>query len=140
IIIENNQMKDGNGGVVMGSEISGGVRNVFAQNLTMDSPNLERILRIKTSSKRGGVVENISMRNVEVGQYKEAAIKINMFYGDPGNFMPTVRDVTIENLTVRNGGKYGILIRAYEESPVQNIRIENTTINNVEIPTQIKNV
>ncbi|HLR32047.1 MAG TPA: glycoside hydrolase family 28 protein [Fodinibius sp.] len=139
IIIENNQMKDGNGGVVIGSEISGGVRNVFAQNLTMDSPNLERVLRIKTSSKRGGVVENVNIRNIEVGQFREAAIKINMFYGDPGDFMPTVRDVTVENLTVSNGGEYGIMIRAYEESPVQNIRIENTTINSVEIPTEIKN-
>src|SRR5699024_9218477 len=120
IIIENNQMKDGNGGVVLGSEISGGVRNVFAQDLTMDSPNLERVLRIKTSSKRGGVIENINMRNVEVGQFKEAAIKINMFYGDPGDFMPTVRDVTVKNLTVTNGGQYGIVIRAYPESPVQN--------------------
>src|SRR3546814_8575618 len=52
IIIEHCLMKDGHGGVVLGSEVSGGVRNVFALNNTMDSPNLDRVLRLKTSSSR----------------------------------------------------------------------------------------
>lgn len=59
IIIQGNEMKDGHGGVVIGSEISGSVRNVYAENNRMDSPNLDRVLRIKTNSIRGGVVENI---------------------------------------------------------------------------------
>ncbi len=52
-------MKDGHGGVSIGSEVSGGIRNVLTENCRMSSPNLERALRIKTNSYRGGVIENI---------------------------------------------------------------------------------
>lgn len=58
-------MEDGHGGVVIGSEISGGCENVYAENCVMDSPHLERILRIKTNNCRGGQVQNINMRNVD---------------------------------------------------------------------------
>src|SRR5699024_3463029 len=132
IIIENSVMKNGHGGIVIGSEISGGVRNVFARNLQMDSPNLDRVLRIKTSSKRGGTTENIYLKNIEVGQYKEAAIKANMFYEPPGEFMPTIRNIVVENLQVENGGEYGVLIEAYEESPVENLKVINSTIKGVD--------
>lgn len=135
-IIENCEMKDGHGGIVIGSEISGGARNIFAQNLKMDSPELDRILRIKTSSLRGGVIENVYMRNVEVGTYKEAAVLVDMFYENPGDFMPTVRNITVENLNVKKGGKFGVLINAYEESPAENLKIINSTIEGVDVPIQ----
>ncbi len=62
-------MKDGHGGVLLaGSEISGGYKNLFVENCKMDSPNLERVIRIKTNNRRGGVIENIYVRNVEVGE------------------------------------------------------------------------
>lgn len=140
IIIENCEMKDGHGGVVIGSEISGGARNIYALNCTMDSPNLDRILRIKTSSQRGGVIENIFMKDVKVGTYKEAAVKCNMFYEEPGEHMPTIRNVWVENLQVEDGGKYAVLVQAYEESPVENLRLINCTINGVEEPLKVDNV
>ena len=55
IIIRDCTMKDGHGGVVIGSEISGGVRNVFVERCRMDSPQLDRALRLKTNSVRGGI-------------------------------------------------------------------------------------
>ena len=55
IIVRNCEMKDGHGGVVVGSEISGGYKNLFVENCKMDSPNLERVIRIKTNNCRGGV-------------------------------------------------------------------------------------
>lgn len=135
-LIEDCEMKEGHGGVVLGSEISGGARNIFAQNLKMDSPELDRILRIKTSSLRGGVIEGIYMRNIEVGTYKEAAVLVDMFYENPGDFMPTVRNITVENLHVKEGGKFGVLINAYEESPVENLKIINSSIEGVRVPIQ----
>jgi polygalacturonase len=135
-LIEDCEMKEGHGGIVLGSEISGGARNIFAQNLKMDSPELDRILRIKTSSLRGGVIEDIYMRNVEVGTYKEAAVLVDMFYENPGEFMPTVRNITVENLQVKKGGKFGVLINAYEESPVENLKIINSNIEGVQVPVQ----
>lgn len=135
-IIENCEMKDGHGGIVIGSEISGGAKNIFAQNLKMDSPELDRILRIKTSSLRGGIIEDIYVRNIEVGTYKEAAVLVDMYYENPGDFMPTVRNITVENLNVKEGGKFGVLINAYEESPAENLRIINSTIEGVDVPIQ----
>jgi len=61
-------MKDGHGGVTVGSEISGGVRNVFAENCRMDSPHLDIAVRIKNNAMRGGLLENIYARNIDVGQ------------------------------------------------------------------------
>jgi polygalacturonase len=140
IIIEDSHMVNGHGGVVIGSEVSGGVKNVYAQNLTMSSPNLERVLRIKTSSKRGGTIQNIYMRNVKVGMYKDAAIKVSMFYGPSGNFMPTVKNIVVSNLHVKNGGRYGIFIKAYKKSPVENLTVKNSTINGVKIPIKVNHV
>ena len=68
IIVRRCVMEDGHGGVVLGSEISAGVRNVFAEDCKMDSPNLDRVLRIKTNTCRGGVTENVYMRNIEVSR------------------------------------------------------------------------
>ena len=103
IIIRNCSMEDGHGGVVIGSEISGGCQNVFAENCVMDSPNLERVLRIKTNSCRGGIIENINFRNVTVGTCQEAVLKINTDY-EPKEvccrgFYPIVRNVHMDNVT-----------------------------------------
>ena len=77
IVVQGCEMKDGHGGLVMGSEISGGVRNVFARNCRMDNPTLNRALRIKTNSHRGGLIGNIYVKDIQVGQVSDAVVKIN---------------------------------------------------------------
>ena len=125
-------MNDGHGGVVIGSEISGSVRNVFAENCVMDSPNLDRALRIKTNSVRGGIVENIYMRNIKVGQVKEAVVLVSFKYqeGDAGKFTPIVRNIFVTNVTSKKSD-YGLFLDAYERSPVTNVVIENCKFNGV---------
>ncbi|MDR7132604.1 polygalacturonase [Algoriphagus sp. 4150] len=98
----------------------------------MSSENLDRVLRIKTSSKRGGTVENVYMRNVKAGKYKEAAVRFNMFYEEEGDHIPQIKNVIVENLQVEDGGKYAVMIDAYEESPVENFQMINSTINGVD--------
>jgi polygalacturonase len=100
IIIRNSTMKDGHGGVVIGSEISGGVRNVFVENCRMDSPNLDRALRFKSNALRGGVLENVYMRNVEIGRVAEAVLTIDFLYdtGARGPHRPVLRNVRLENV------------------------------------------
>lgn len=136
IVVEGCQMKDGHGGVVMGSEISAGVRNVFVQNCKMSSPNLDRAIRVKTNTKRGGFIEHVYVRNVEVGEVREALLKLNMYYAtysdQTGDYMPVIRYIHLENIAAENGGKYGIRAEGYEESPIQHIRMKNVVINNVE--------
>jgi polygalacturonase len=80
IVIQGCRMKDGHGGVTVGSEISGGVRNVFAENCQMDSPNLDFAIRIKNNAMRGGLLENIYVRDITVGQVSTAAITIDFYY------------------------------------------------------------
>lgn len=144
IIVQNCKMIDGHGGVVMGSEISAGVNNVFVENCVMDSPNLDRAIRIKTNSKRGGLIEDVFVRNLEVGTVKECVLLVTMFYNvygaQTGNFIPTVRNINLENVTVKNGGKYGVWAEGYEESKVESVTLKNVTIEKVEEPYLLKNV
>ncbi|GGH63380.1 polygalacturonase [Filimonas zeae] len=136
-IIENCTFKNGHGGVVIGSEIAGGARNIYAVNCKMSSPDLDRILRIKTSSSRGGTIENVFLKHIEVGTYKDAAITCDMFYENPGNFMPVIRNIWVEELNVANGGNYAVAINAYQQSPVQNLRLVNCNIKGVKTPVKI---
>lgn len=129
IIIRGCRMENGHGGVVIGSEISGGCRNVFAENCTMDSPNLDRVIRIKTNTCRGGVIENIYARNIEVGQCKESVMRINLDY-EPREiccrgYLPTVRNVYLDNVTC-NKSRYGILLNSLDSvANVYNINVDN---------------
>ena len=135
IIIRNCEMKNGHGGVVIGSEISGGCQNVYAHDCVMDSPELERVLRIKTNSCRGGIIENINMRNVKVGVCKESVLKINLDY-EPKEiccrgYYPTVRNVYMENVTSESS-QYGVQIIGLEEDTlVYDITVKDCKFNGV---------
>ena len=144
IIVQNCKMIDGHGGVVIGSEISAGVNNVFVENCVMDSPNLDRAIRIKTNSRRGGIIEDIFVRNLEVGTVKECVLRATMTYNvygsQTGNFIPVVRNISLENIKVKNGGRYGVLADGYAESPVENITLKNVVIEKVDSVYSLKNV
>lgn len=136
IIVRNCQMINGHGGVVIGSEISGGYRNLFVENCQMDSPELDRVIRIKTNTCRGGLIEGIYVRNVEVGQCREAVLKINLLYESKEDcardFPPTVRNVILENVTC-NKSRYGVLISGLEgDENVYNIQVRDCFFNGVE--------
>lgn len=142
IIVRNCEMKDGHGGVVIGSEISGGYRNLFVENCRMDSPNLERVIRIKTNNCRGGLIENVFVRNIEVGQCREAVLKINLLYESnelcDRSFPPIVRNVYLDNVSSEKS-RYGVLITGYDEQVnISNINVTNSKFNNVARGNQIK--
>jgi polygalacturonase len=134
-------MKDGHGGVTMGSECSGDIRNVFAQDCRMDSPHLERVLRFKDNAMRGGVIEHVYVRNVKCGEVSTAAIEVDFAYeeGAQGPFTPVVRDVEVVNLEV---GKCASAwsIRGYKNAPISNIRLKNCTFENAAKPAVAENV
>ncbi|MCH5308753.1 MAG: glycoside hydrolase family 88 protein [Prevotella sp.] len=148
IIIRNCEMRNGHGGVVIGSEITGGCRNVYAHDNVMDSPNLDRVIRIKTNTCRGGIIENINARNIKVGQCRESVLKINLDY-EPNEiccrgFAPTVRNVNIENITCEKS-KYGVQIIALDSvCNVYDINVKNCRFNGVKdgntITGQTRNV
>lgn len=133
IIIQDCTMKDGHGGVVIGSEMSGNVRNVFIEDCYMDSPNLERALRIKTNSMRGGIVENIFMRNCEIGEVSDAVLRINFLYGegDTGNFTPVVKNIKLKRVSSKKS-IYALALDGYNRSPITDISVEDCNFDGVE--------
>jgi polygalacturonase len=141
LLIRDCVMKDGHGGVSIGSEVSGGIRNVLIENCQMSSPNLERALRIKTNSYRGGVIENIGFRNVTVGEVREAVIEVDYFYqeGQGGPFTPSVRGIDIANVTSQKS-KHAIFMRGYKNSPVGGVTVANCNFANCAEGTHFENV
>ena len=131
ILISHCKMRSGHGGVVIGSEISGGARNVFVEHCEMSSPDLERGIRIKTNSVRGGLIENFFIRDVSIGEV-HTAIVIDFDYeeGDAGKFTPTVRNIDIRNLTCQKAVKV-FQVRGYERSPIQNLHLTNCQFSQV---------
>jgi polygalacturonase len=130
ILIENSHFAYGQGGVAMGSETSGGIRNVTVQNCVFDSDNWAPI-RFKTQPSRGGVVENITYKNITLHGTRQA-FEMNMEWRMVGprqpdsNPLPVVRNVKIVNVTgdVRSVGS----IHGLPGSPIQGITFENCKI------------
>lgn len=144
IIVEDCIMKDGHGGVVIGSEISAGVRNVYVRNCKMDSPNLDRAIRIKSNTLRGGFVHNVYVNNIEVGQVKECVLRINTSYGgnseSGGAFFPDIKNIVLSNISVKNAGQYALFVDGRKEQPVKNVTFKNVTIDKAAEPFKIDNL
>ncbi len=141
IIVQSCRMKDGHGGITVGSEISGGVRNLFAENCRLDSPNLDHALRVKNNAMRGGRLENLHFRNIEVGQVAHAVITIDFNYeeGAKGAFIPVVREYTVDGL--RSGrSKHALDVQGLANAPIENLRLTNCTFDNVAEGNVVKNV
>lgn len=140
IVVRNCFMKDGHGGVVMGSEISAGVRNVFVEDCQMDSPELERVVRIKSNTVRGGFVDGLYLRNIEVGECKGPIFLIELDYepeDGTGDFPPVIKNIVMDNVT-SNKSKNGVLIRGLKESiQITDIDFINCHFNNVTHPVSI---
>lgn len=141
VIVRNCKMQNGHGGVVIGSEISGGCRNIFIENCEMSSPNLDRAIRIKTNTLRGGIVENIYVRNIKVGQVRESVIKINCLYEPEegqGNYPPLIQNVYISNITSRKA-RYAVYMTGIKDlNCINNIFISSCRFSGVERGNSIR--
>ncbi|MEO6655080.1 MAG: glycoside hydrolase family 28 protein, partial [Pyrinomonadaceae bacterium] len=141
VIVRGCEMKDGHGGITIGSEISGGVRNVFGENCNMDSPNLDHALRVKNNASRGGLLENFYFRNIKVGQVKHALITIDFNYeeGAKGKHTPVMHNFCVENLT-SGKSKFGVDIQGLDNAQVTGLEIKNSAFNNVSDGNIVKNL
>jgi polygalacturonase len=141
ILIEDCEFRAGHGGVTIGSEMSGGVRDVFAQRLRMTSPSLNIALRFKTNSVRGGFVHGFHARDVTVGSVTQAAIEVNFFYEEgPGfGFNPDVANLDIAGLTVSHAGR-AFNLRGYPDAPIRDVRLTDVTVDTTDQPDTFENV
>jgi polygalacturonase len=141
IVIRNCTMKNGHGGVTIGSEITGGVRNVFAQDCRMDSPDLLNAIRLKNNAMRGGVLENLYFRRIVVGQVAHAVLTIDCNYeeGAKGPFRPVVRGVHVESV-VSGKSQYGIDAQGLDGAPVTDVSLRGCDFRGVAHDNIVKNV
>ena len=101
----------------------------------MSSPNLDRVIRIKTSTARGGLIENIYVRNVEVGQCREAVLRINLNY-EPREqarrgFWPEVRNVRLENVNCASS-EYALWLSGLEDrTNISGVSLSNCVFDGV---------
>jgi polygalacturonase len=140
IIVRDCEMADGHGGVVLGSEMSGGIRNVFVENCRMDSPQLDRAIRLKSNPLRGGYLENLYVRNIEVGEVKEAVLHIDLEYArEKGDFPPTVHNLYLENVTSQKSDM-PIYLVGIEGHNIENVQIRNCEFANAKRASVIEHV
>lgn len=143
--IQNSQVFHGHGGVVVGSEMSGGVHDIFVDNCQFLGTDVG--LRFKTARGRGGIVENIFIQNVVMKNISGEAIIMDMYYQgkDPvatfgnGNEevqaklepvnegTPQFRNIYIDQVQVK-GAATGVLIRGLPEMPIRDIQLSNLKI------------
>lgn len=141
IIIRNCIMKEGHGGITLGSEISGGVRNVFAIGNQLDSPDLWTALRVKNNASRGGVLENIYLKNTAVGTVSRSVVEVDFNYeeGAKGGHTPVVRNYVVENLTCRTPNM-AVDLQGLDNAPIYDVQLINCDFGTVKKPSIIKNV
>jgi len=127
--------------VVIGSEISGGCRNVFVENCRMDSPNLDRALRFKTNARRGGVIESVFMRDVQIGQVKQAALHIDLLYeeGAKGDHPPVIRRVRMERVESAASPR-ALWIRSFPGATIDDIALIDCTFRGVTASERVSGV
>jgi polygalacturonase len=142
IIVRNCHMKNGHGGVSIGSEITGGVNHVFAEDFTLDTQYREAAaIRIKNNAMRGGVIEHIYGRNIEVAQAGLAGLSIDFHYeeGENGKFTPVARNVEIQRLKTQKA-QYALYLRGFANAPIENVRVKDCDFEGIAKPDVIENV
>jgi polygalacturonase len=139
IVVRRCVMRDGHGGVTIGSEISGGCRNVFVENCRMDSPSLDRVLRLKSNAVRGGVIENIFMRNVEVGWVADAVLQIDFAYeeGANGPYKPVARNILMEKINATHTPRV-LNVVGFTGAEISNVRVVNSTFKHIKNSDVVK--
>ncbi len=154
IIIRNCTFADGHGGVTCGSECTGGISNVFAHDNHFDSLNLQQVLRFKTNSYRGGLIENIYFKDSTVAKCSNALMYGETQYtlgsaqdkeGDLGPYTPQLKGVFMSNITAGKPddpvkAKNAILWKAYERAPMTNIKVKDVTVYGVQNAIILSNV
>ncbi|WP_264535192.1 glycoside hydrolase family 28 protein [Flavobacterium sp. N1736] len=131
VTITNCTMLSGHGGVVIGSEMSGGIKKITISNCVFEGT--DRGIRLKSARGRGGVVEDIRIDNIVMKNIKEEAIVMDLFYDKSSKEEPVsektpiFRNIHISNVTAGDVNKAGV-IRGISEMPIQNITFSNINI------------
>jgi polygalacturonase len=140
VIVRNNVVYRAHGGFVIGSEMSGGARNIFVSDCTFIGTDVG--LRFKTTRGRGGIVENIYIKNISMRNIVTDAILFDMYYmgKSPGEdsagdekvvpvteATPQFRNFYVDNV-VCIGAEKGLQVRGLPEMNIKNINLQNLVL------------
>lgn len=125
------------GGMAIGSEMSGGVRNVFVDGYRL--PEARHTLYFKANLDRGGIISDIFIRNIDAGKTDSLVIFTNDYHSyRGGQFPPRFERLLIENVRVSETG-VGISIDGHEDAPVRDVTIRNVSMGTARHPLMVSN-
>ncbi|MCP1223243.1 glycoside hydrolase family 28 protein [Sebaldella sp. S0638] len=141
INIDNCHMEFGHGGVVIGSEMSGGIKNVNIRNCLFE--NTDRGLRIKTRRGRGGVIDGIHAQNIVMDKVLTPFVINEFYYCDSDGKAeyvwskekkevteetPVIKNITFKNMVCKNSEVCAGFMYGLPESKIERVMLENLTI------------
>lgn len=126
IIIRNSNFK-GLHGVVIGSEMSAGVQNVYVENCKTVG-YLKRGIYIKTNADRGGFIKNIFVRNIQLDEVEDCLYITANYHGEGSGFQSDISNVFFSNITCNKATESGIVIQGFPEKKIRNISLNNIEI------------
>jgi len=136
IVVRNNDM-GGEDGIALGSEMSGGIKNVFFENNILRTG--ASAIRFKANLDRGGLVEHIRVRNFKVEAFENLFwFQLNYPGELGGNFPSTYRDIVFENFSVENAETF-LEVHAPNIAPLTDVTFKNITVNKVNTPLILEN-
>lgn len=140
MVIRGNEFAAGTSGIAFGSEMSGDIRDIYADNNRFGTQSLDYAIRFKSNAARGGVVERIYIRGSRASDIRYVSIHATMLYdeGWMGNYMPEYRDIRIEDFMAR-GGIYGIFMEAFDEVPITGLELVDVDIRDVDHEVRARN-
>lgn len=136
IVVRNNDM-GGEDGIALGSEMSGGISDVFfTDNLLREGISA---FRFKANLDRGGLVENIHLRNLQVESFENLFWFQLNYPGELGGFFPsTYRGIVFENIQVNQVGTF-LEVHAPDAAPLKDVVFREIHVEQVETPLVIEN-
>lgn len=140
IVVRDCRMNSKANGLVIGSEMSGGARNVFMENCRIGTVENTAIY-FKSNLDRGGTVERIRIRNVTVEDARKYFIHFTTDYHGyrGGNAPTTFRDIALENITCEKAG-VGIYVVGAPTAPLRDVRLTDVHVRQAEVPYRIRHV
>ncbi|MFI7114562.1 glycosyl hydrolase family 28 protein [Nonomuraea sp. NPDC050227] len=136
IVIQNCRFSGRWGGVTIGSEMSGGVRDVFAEDCVCnpaDFPGrypLKYALYVKTSFNRGGLVDGVHLRRISGRNLEPSALFITLNYETSGSLPPVVQNVTADGVTI-DGAAQAYDLQGRSSDHIKNVTISNSVFTRV---------
>ncbi|MGJ5640635.1 glycoside hydrolase family 28 protein [Formosa sp. S-31] len=108
--------------LVIGSEMSSGVRNVFVENCTY-AGYVKRGVYLKSNPDRGGEISDIFIKNVEFGEVLDCFMITSNYHNEGFGFPSTINNINLSNVKCEKANNYGIYLKGYNKKPIRNINL-----------------